>query len=168
MKSFKLDVSKLIAAHNAEESALAALEGKRATFASCVRELFADCKTASDYNARRELINAAIDAKVKDADKATKIKAKVRTNLNRMLPEGLSLNKRKGGRKASKAASKAAPAAAKASAKAAPAAATIQAATTADFLPIVAAWVAGKSKAELTAARQRVDGIFATAIANSK
>lgn len=163
MKSFKLDVSKLIAAHNAEESALAVLEGKRATFASCVRELFADCKTASDYNARRELINTAIDAKVKDADKATKIKAKVRTNLNRLLPEGLSLNKRKGGRKATKA-TKAVPA----TAKATPATATIQAATTADFLPIVAAWVAGKSKAELTAARQRVDGIFATAIANSK
>lgn len=168
MKSFKLDVSKLIAAHNAEESALAVLEGKRATFASCVRELFADCKTASDYNARRELINAAIDAKVKDADKATKIKAKVRTNLNRMLPEGLSLNKRKGGRKASKAETKAAPATAKAATKAAPVTATIQAATTADFLPIVAAWVTGKSKAELMAARQRVDGIFATAIANSK
>lgn len=168
MKSFKLDVSKLIAAHNAEESALAALEGKRATFASCVRELFADCKTVSDYNARRELVNAAIDAKVKDADRATKIKAKVRTNLNRMLPEGLSLNKRKGGRKASKAASKAAPATATASAKAAPAATTIQAATTADFLPIVAAWVTGKSKAELTAARQRVDGIFANAIVNAK
>ena len=167
MKSFKLDVSKLIAAHNAEELALAALEGKRATFASCVRELFADCKAAGDYNARRELINAAVDAKVKDADKSTKIKAKVRTNLNRMLPEGLSLNKRRGGRKASKA-SKAAPATAKAATKAAPATATIQAATTADFLPVVAAWVAGKSKAELLAARPRVDGIFANAIANAK
>lgn len=167
MKSFKLDVSKLIAAHNAEESALAALDGKRATTASCVRELFADCKTASDYNARRELINAAIDAKVKDAEKATKIKAKVRTNLNRMLPDGLVLNKRKGGRKATKA-TKAAPATAKATTKATPATATIQAATTADFLPVVSAWVAGKSKAELTAARQRVDGIFATAIANAK
>jgi len=167
MKSFKLDVSKLIAAHNAEESALAALEGKRATFASCVRELFADCKTASDYNARRELINAAIDAKVKDADKATKIKAKVRTNLNRMLPEGLSLNKRKGGRKATKA-TKATPATAKASAKAAPVAATIQAATPTDFLSVVSAWVAGKSKADLTSMRSRIDGVFASAIANSK
>lgn len=164
MASFKIDVTKLIAAHNAEESALAVLEGKRATFASCVRDLFSDCKTASDYNARRELINAAIDAKVKDADKASKIKAKLRTNLNRMLPDGLTLNKRKGGRKATKAA----PAATKASAKAAPAAATIQAATTADFLPYVAAWVAGKTKAELTSVRQRVDGIFANAIANAK
>jgi hypothetical protein len=167
MASFKIDVTKLIAAHNAEESALAVLEGKRATFASCVRDLFSDCKTASDYNARRELINAAIDAKVKDADKASKIKAKLRTNLNRMLPDGLTLNKRKGGRKATKA-TKAAPAATKASAKAAPAAATIQAATTADFLPYVAAWVAGKTKAELTSVRQRVDGIFANAIANAK
>jgi len=84
-----------------------------------------------------------------------------------MLPDGLTLNKRKGGRKATKA-TKAAPAATKASAKAAPAAATIQAATTADFLPYVAAWVAGKTKAELTSVRQRVDGIFANAIANAK
>ena len=168
MKSFKLDVSKLIAAHNAEESALAALEGKRATFASCVRELFADCKTASDYNARRELINAAIDAKVKDADKATKIKAKVRTNLNRMLPEGLSLNKRKGGRKASKAASKAAPATAKAATKAAPTATTIQAATPSDILTVITAWVSGKGRDELKSIRVRVDGIFANAIANAK
>jgi hypothetical protein len=166
MKSFKLDVSKLIAAHNAEESALAALEGKRATFASCARELFADCKTVSDYNARRELVNAAIDAKIKDADKATKIKAKVRTNLNRMLPEGLSLNKRKGGRKATKA-TKATPAATKTT-KAAPATATIQAANTTDFLPMLAARLAGKSKSELMAERQRVDGMYANAIANAK
>ena len=168
MKSFKLDVSKLIAAHNAEESALAALEGKRATFASCVRELFADCKTASDYNARRELINAAIDAEIKDADKASKIKAKVRTNLNRLLPKGLSLNKRKGGRKA---APKATPKAATPTAKGGKAAtmpATIQAATPTDFLSVVSAWVAGKSKAELTSMRSRIDGVFASAIVNSK
>jgi hypothetical protein len=167
MKSFKLDVTKLIAAHNAEESALEALEGKRATFASCVRDLFSDCKLVGDYNARRELVNAAIDAKVKDVEKATKIKAKVRTNLNRMLPDGLTLNKRKGGRKATKA-TKAAPAATKAATKAAATTATIQAATPTDFLSVVSAWVAGKSKAELTSMRSRIDGLFASAIVNSK
>lgn len=151
-------------------TAFDSVEKSNGSFKASVITLYSGCKTAADYIARRKEVNTKVDSTVKDAEKATRLKASINTVLNRDLlnPANIKLVARKGGRKASKAATKAAPATAKASAKATPAAATIQAATTADFLPIVAAWVAGKSKAELTAARQRVDGIFATAIANSK
>lgn len=158
----KINVQSLVKSFDATEKA----EG---TFKSQVIEKYSGCKTVSDYIARKKAINEAINKAVKDADKAKRIRNKVNSVLYRdiLTPAGLKLVARKGGRKATKA-TKAAPAATKAATKAAPAIATIQAATTADFLPYVAAWVAGKTKAELTAARQRVDGIFATAIANSK
>ena len=151
-------------------TAFDSVEKSNGSFKASVITLYSGCKTAADYIARRKEVNTKVDSTVKDAEKAKRLKASINTVLNRDLlnPANIKLVARKGGRKASKAATKAAPATAKASAKATPVAATIQAATTADFLPIVAAWVAGKSKAELTAARQRVDGIFATAIANSK
>lgn len=151
-------------------TAFDSVEKSNGSFKASVITLYSGCKTAAAYIARRKEVNTEVDSTVKDAEKAKRLKASINTVLNRDLlnPANIKLVARKGGRKATKAATKAAPATAKASAKAAPAAATIQAATTADFLPIVAAWVAGKSKAELLAARQRVDGIFATAIANSK
>ena len=136
------------------------------SFKAKVLNLYSGCKTASDYLARRKAVNEAVDKELSDKSKATSVKASINLVLNRVIlaAPNIKLVARKGGRKATKAA----PAATKAATKAAPTAATIQAATTADFLPVVAAWVAGKTKAELTAARQRVDGIFATAIANSK
>ena len=139
------------------------------SFKAKVLELYSGCKAASDYLARRKAVNESVDKELSDKDKASKVKAAINSVLNRdiLADANIKLVARKGGRKATKA-TKAAPAATKAATKAAPTAATIQAATTADFLPVVAAWVAGKSKAELTSARQRVDGIFASAIANAK
>ena len=150
-------------------TAFDSVEKSNGSFKASVITLYSGCKRAADYIARRKEINAKVDLTVKDAEKAKRLKASINSVLNRDLlnPANIKLVARKGGRKATKA-TKAAPAATKAATKAAPTAATIQAATTADFLPVVAAWVAGKTKAELTAARQRVDGIFATAIANSK
>jgi hypothetical protein len=150
-------------------TAFDSVEKSNGSFKASVITLYSGCKTAADYIARRKEVNTKVDSTVKDVEKAKRLKASINTVLNRDLlnPANIKLVARKGGRKATKA-TKAAPTAAKAATKAAPTAATIQAATTADFLPVVAAWVAGKTKAELTSARQRVDGIFANAIANAK
>lgn len=161
MTKSKIDVQTLVKSFDATEKA-------HGSFKAQVLQKYDGCKTVADYIERKKAINEAINKAVKDTDKAKRIRNKVNSVLYRdiLKPAGLKLVARKGGRKATKD-TKAVPAATKAT-KAAPAMATIQAATTADFLPYVAAWVAGKTKAELTAARQRVDGIFATAIANSK
>ena len=159
----KINVQPLVKAFDATEKA----DG---TFKSKVLDQYAGCKTAADYIARRKAVNSAIDKAVKDTDKAKRIRNKVNTVLNRDIlnPNGIKLVARKGGRKAApKATPKAAAATAKGG-KAAATTATIQAATPSDFLSVVSAWVAGKGKAELTSMRSRIDGLFASAIANSK
>lgn len=139
------------------------------SFKAKVLELYSGCKAASDYLARRKAVNEAIDKAVSDKDKASKVKAAINTVLNRdvLAAANIKLVARKGGRKA---APKATPKAATPTAKGGKAAttATIQAATPTDFLSVVSAWVAGKSKADLTSMRSRIDGLFASAIANSK
>jgi hypothetical protein len=140
------------------------------SFKAKVLELYSGCKAASDYLARRKAVNEAIDKAVSDKDKASKVKAAINTVLNRdiLAAANIKLVARKGGRKA---APKATPKAATPTAKGGKAAtmpATIQAATPTDFLSVVSAWVAGKSKAELTSMRSRIDGVFASAIVNSK
>jgi len=96
-KSNSVNVTKLIDAFNAAESAY----GK---FTAEVKLLYASCKTSTQFIARRKEVNAAIDARFGTTEKcketAKKIKAKTNTVLNRLLPEGVSLGKRNGGRKA--------------------------------------------------------------------
>ena len=96
-KSNSVNVTKLIDAFNAAESAY----GK---FTAEVKLLYASCKTSAQFIARRKEVNAAIDARFGTTEKcketAKKIKAKTNTVLNRLLPEGVSLGKRNGGRKA--------------------------------------------------------------------
>jgi hypothetical protein len=97
-KTNSVNVTKLIDAFTAAESAY----GK---FTAEVKLLYASCKTSAQFIARRKEVNAAIDARFGTTDKcketAKKIKAKTNTVLNRLLPEGVSLGKRNGGRKAS-------------------------------------------------------------------
>ena len=97
-KSNSVNVTKLIDAFTAAESAY----GK---FTAEVKLLYASCKTSAQFIARRKEVNAAIDARFGTTEKcketAKKIKAKTNTVLNRLLPDGVSLGKRNGGRKAS-------------------------------------------------------------------
>lgn len=150
-------------------SAFDAVEKTRGSFKAKVLDLYSGCKTAADYLARRKAVNEAVEKAVSDKSKATNVKAAINTVLNRdiLAAANLKLVARKGGRKA---APKATPKAAAPTAKGGKAAtpATIQAATPTDFLSVVSAWVAGKSKAELTSMRSRIDGLFASAIVNSK
>ena len=98
MSKKTVNVTKLIDAFTAAESAY----GK---FTAEVKALYATCKTSTQFIARRKEVNAAIDARFgtteKCKEKAKKIKAKTNTVLNRLLPDGVSLGKRNGGRKAS-------------------------------------------------------------------
>lgn len=151
-------------------TAFDAVEKTRGSFKAKVLDLYSGCKTAADYIARRKAVNEAVDKAVADKSKATNVKAAINTVLNRdiLAAANLKLVARKGGRKAApKATPKAAATTAKGG-KAAATTATIQAATPTDFLSVVSAWVAGKSKAELASMRSRIDGLFASAIANSK
>ena len=97
MSKKTLNVTKLIDAFTAAESAY----GK---FTAEVKLLYASCKTSAQFIARRKEVNAAIDARFgttkKCKETAKKIKAKTNTVLNRLLPDGVSLGKRNGGRKA--------------------------------------------------------------------
>ena len=96
-KTNSVNVTKLIDAFTAAESAY----GK---FTAEVKLLYASCKTSAQFIARRKEVNAAIDARFGTTEKcketAKKIKAKTNTVLNRLLPDGVSLGKRNGGRKA--------------------------------------------------------------------
>ena len=93
-----VNVTKLIDAFTAAESAY----GK---FTAEVKLLYALCVTSEQFIARRKEVNAAIDARFGTTEEcketAKKIKAKTNTVMNRLLPEGVSLGKRNGGRKAS-------------------------------------------------------------------
>jgi hypothetical protein len=97
MSKKTVNVTKLIDAFTAAESAY----GK---FTAEVKLLYASCKTSAQFIARRKEVNAAIDARFGTTEKcketAKKIKAKTNTVLNRLLPDGVSLGKRNGGRKA--------------------------------------------------------------------
>lgn len=92
-----VNVTKLIDAFTASEAAY----GK---FTAEVKLLYALCKTSAQFIARRKEVNAAIDARFGTTEEcketAKKIKAKTNTVLNRLLPDGVSLGKRNGGRKA--------------------------------------------------------------------
>jgi len=105
-KTNSVNVTKLIDAFTAAESAY----GK---FTAEVKLLYALCKTSAQFVARRKEVNAAIDARFGTTEKcketAKKIKAKTNTVLNRLLPDGMSLGKRNGGRKAAKATATATP-----------------------------------------------------------
>lgn len=159
----KVNVSNLIKSFDAAEKAFG-------SFTANVRKQYEGCKTAADYLARRKAVNEAIDAAVKDKEKASRIKAKTNTVLNRSLPEGVKLGERKGGRKATgKATGKAATGkAAKATGKATEQRPTIQAATVSDVMAALAHVISGKTKVELSAIRSRIDAMFATAITNAK
>jgi hypothetical protein len=96
-KTNSVNVTKLIDAFTASEAAY----GK---FTAEVKLLYALCKTSEQFIARRKEVNVAIDARFGTTEKcketAKKIKAKTNTVLNRLLPDGVSLGKRNGGRKA--------------------------------------------------------------------
>jgi hypothetical protein len=137
------------------------------TFKGKVLEVFNGCKTADQFRSRRAEFNAAIDKAVSDKDKAKRIKAKANTVLNRdiLAPANIKLAERKGGRKA-KGTDKAAATPAKASkATVQP---TLQAATVADVLSILPGLLAGKSKADAIAVRDRIVASLTTIIATLK
>ena len=117
-KTNSVNVSNLIKAYDGIETAY----GK---FKKEVTLLYAGCKTVAQYKARRVEVKAAIDAscgKTKAGkEKAVKLKNKTNSTLSRILPKGMKLGKRNGGRKASTAT---ATATATATPKVAPATAT--------------------------------------------
>ena len=96
-KSNSVNVSNLIKAYDGIESAYG-------QFKKEVTLLYAGCKTVAQYKARRVEVKAAIDAscgKTKAGkEKALKLKNKTNATLNRILPKGMKLGKRNGGRKA--------------------------------------------------------------------
>jgi hypothetical protein len=158
----KLNVSNLIKSFDAAEKAFG-------SFTANVRKQYEGCKTAADYLARRKAVNEAIDAAVKDKEKASRIKAKTNTVLNRNLPEGIKLGERKGGRKATGAkTSKATGKTAKATGKATEQRPTIQAATVSQVMDALAHAITGKTKAELQAIKTRLDSMMTTAINSAK
>lgn len=163
----KINVSNLINAYNATEKAFG-------TFTKEVAKLYSGCKVAADYVARRKEVNTAIDQRFGDtADGkalATKVKAKTNTVLNRLLPDGVKLGERKGGRKAASAKTgKAATGkAAKATGKATESRPTIQAATVSQVMDALAHAITGKTKVELQAIKTRLDSMMMTAITNAK
>jgi hypothetical protein len=162
----KINVSNLINAYNATEKAFG-------TFTKEVAKLYSGCKVAADYVARRKEVNTAIDQRFGDtADGkalATKVKAKTNTVLNRLLPEGVKLGERKGGRKATGAkTSKATGKAAKATGKATESRPTIQAATVSQVMDALAHAITGKTKVELQAIKTRLDSMMTTAINSAK
>jgi len=160
----KINVTSLINAYNATEKAFG-------TFTKEVAKLYSGCKVAADYVARRKEVNTAIDQRFGDtADGkalATKVKAKTNTVLNRLLPAGVKLGERKGGRKAGKA-GKATGKAGKATEKATEARPTIQAVTVSDVMTALGHVLAGKTKTELQAIKTRLDSMLTTAINNAK
>jgi len=117
-KTNSVNVSNLIKAYDGIESAYG-------QFKKEVTLLYAGCKTVAQYKARRVEVKSAIDAscgKTKAGkEKALKLKNKTNATLNRILPKGMKLGKRNGGRKASTAT---ATATATATQKVAPATAT--------------------------------------------
>jgi hypothetical protein len=97
-KTNSVNVNNLIKAYDGIESAYG-------QFKKEVTLLYAGCKTVAQYKARRVEVKADIDAKCgktkSGKEKAAKIKNKTNATLNRILPKGMKLGKRNGGRKAS-------------------------------------------------------------------
>jgi hypothetical protein len=96
-KTNSVNVSNLIKAYDGIETAYG-------QFKKEVTLLYAGCKTVAQYKARRVEVKSAIDAscgKTKAGkEKALKLKNKTNATLNRILPKGMKLGKRNGGRKA--------------------------------------------------------------------
>ena len=96
-KTNSVNVNNLIKAYDGIESAYG-------QFKKEVTLLYAGCKTVAQYKARRVEVKAAIDAscgKTKAGkEKAKKLKNKTNSTLSRILPKGMKLGKRNGGRKA--------------------------------------------------------------------
>lgn len=158
----KVNVSNLIKSFDAAEKAFG-------SFTDNVRKQYDGCKTSADYVARRKAVNEAIDSAVSDKEKAKRIKAKTNTVLNRLLPDGVKLGERKGGRKATGAkTSKATGKTAKATGKATEQRPTIQAATVSQVMDALAHAITGKTKVELQAIKTRLDSMLMTAITNAK
>ena len=88
-----IDVQSIVTAFDGTVSAYGALK-------KAVQDAFKGCKTAEQYKARRIAVFAGIDKAVTDKEKAKAVKASVNTTLARILPEGVKLGERKGGRKA--------------------------------------------------------------------
>jgi hypothetical protein len=142
-----------------------------------VLEQFKGCETPAQYDERRKAVNAAIDKAATDKVEARLIQAKIRTVLNRdiLKPANIKLNERKGGRKAKSTDKATATPAKGGKATATPAKGgkaavqpTLQAATVADVLSILPVILAGKSKADAIAVRDRIVASLTTIIATLK
>jgi len=79
-----MNISKLMIAIRAEDKASVNVTER-------VKELYAGCKTADQFRKTRKAVNEAIDAKAKDKDDATRIKARVNAVLNKYILKPLDL-----------------------------------------------------------------------------
>jgi len=79
-----MNISKLMTAIRAEDKASVNVTER-------VKELYAGCKTADQFRKTRKAVNEAIDAKAKDKDDATRIKARVNAVLNKYILKPLDL-----------------------------------------------------------------------------
>ena len=148
-----IDVQSIVTAYDGTVSAYGALK-------KAVQDAFKGCKTAEQYKARRVAVYAGIDGAITDAEKAKAVKASVNSTLARILPEGMKLGERKGGRKAQPArkASKQA-----STSKQAPAAPALHDMTS--LLAAITAMAEKASKQDCVAMRDRIANQFATIIA---